>query len=39
VPFIAGDNGGSGEGGLEGRDVLKGDGTAASIAERLRQAD
>ena len=39
VLFIAGDNGGSGEGGLEGRDVLKGDGTAASIAERLRQAD
>jgi arylsulfatase A-like enzyme len=37
--YIAGDNGGSGEGGLEGRDLLRGDGSAPSAAERLGQAD
>jgi arylsulfatase len=39
VLFIAGDNGGSGEGGLEGRDVIKGDGLVPSMQDRLRQAD
>ncbi|WP_294540994.1 sulfatase-like hydrolase/transferase [uncultured Rhodoblastus sp.] len=39
VLYIAGDNGGSGEGGLEGRDVVKADGTVPPVAERLAQAE
>ncbi|WP_018268319.1 arylsulfatase [Methylosinus sp. LW4] len=39
VLYIAGDNGGSGEGGVDGRDVIAVDGTAASPADRLKRAD
>ena len=39
VLYIAGDNGGSGEGGVEGRDVLRADGSVPPAAERLKQAD
>ncbi|WP_374545589.1 sulfatase-like hydrolase/transferase, partial [Rhodoblastus sp.] len=38
VLYIAGDNGGSGEGGLEGRDVIRADGSVPPAAERLKQA-
>jgi arylsulfatase A-like enzyme len=39
VLFIAGDNGGSAEGGLEGRDVIRADGSPASLEQRLREAE
>ncbi|HEY8064994.1 MAG TPA: arylsulfatase [Methylosinus sp.] len=39
VLYIAGDNGGSGEGGVDGRDVIAVDGTAPSPADRLKRAD
>ncbi|WP_036288092.1 arylsulfatase [Methylosinus sp. PW1] len=39
VLYIAGDNGGSGEGGVDGRDVIAVDGAAPSPADRLKRAD
>lgn len=39
VLYIAGDNGGSGEGGVDGRDVIAVDGTALSPTDRLKRAD
>jgi arylsulfatase len=39
ILYIAGDNGGSGEGGLEGRDLINADGSVPSARERLKQAD
>ncbi|MDR3437394.1 arylsulfatase [Telmatospirillum sp.] len=39
VFYIAGDNGGTPEGGLEGHDVLTPDGKNASVSERLQQIE
>ncbi|QGM46415.1 arylsulfatase [Methylocystis heyeri] len=39
VLYIAGDNGGSGEGGVDGRDVINADGTVPPAAARLQRAD
>jgi arylsulfatase A-like enzyme len=39
VLYIAGDNGGSGEGGLEGRDLINADGSIPSALEGLKQAE
>lgn len=39
VLYIAGDNGGSGEGGLEGRDLLTVEGAPAPAQKRLEQAE